>query len=133
MLKKLSYRLLTPMTLKQELGQRAEEAACQYLCQQGLHLIMRNYLCKMGEIDLVMRDKANLVFVEVRYRKPSGYGSAAETVTAPKQRKLIKAAMHYLQRSPLALPCRFDVVGITPRMNETLNIEWIKDAFRVEY
>ncbi len=118
------------MTLQQQLGKRAEAMACDYLCRQGLRLVMRNYLCRLGEIDLVMRDKANLVFVEVRYRKPSRYGSAAATVNWSKQRKLVNAANRYIQQYRVALPCRFDVVAVTPGVDNTLQMEWIRDAFQ---
>lgn len=121
------------MTLKQEIGQHAENAACQYLCQRGLTLVRRHYLCKMGEIDLIMRDNNVMVFVEVRYRRSACYGSAAESVTPLKQRKLIKTAGHYLQSSRVSSRCRFDVVAVTSGLADALNIQWIKDAFRVEY
>lgn len=121
------------MSVKQQIGQLAEQQACQYLVAQGLRLITRNYRCRMGEIDLVVKDQKTLVFVEVRYRKPSRFGNAADSVTYHKQRKLIKAALHYLQRYPTSTPCRFDVVCMMPRPDETLDITWIRDAFQVEY
>jgi len=124
----------TPTKTKaQTIGQMAEDQACQYLLQQGLQLITRNYRCRMGEIDLIVRDKNNLVFVEVRYRKPSGFGSGAESVGYHKQQKLIKAAMHYIQHKSVLLPCRFDVISMTPYSHKKPDIEWIKDAFQVEY
>lgn len=120
------------MTIKQQIGQFAEDQACDYLIHQGLRLVTRNYRCRMGEIDLIMLDKTNLVFAEVRYRKPSRFGNAAETVNHKKQHKIIKTAMYYLQRHPFANPCRFDVVAIMPRIDKTLDIAWIRDAFQVK-
>ena len=79
-------------------GEAAEEAALRWLEQQGLGLVTRNYRCKAGEIDLVMQDGESLVFVEVRYRRHAGFGSAAESVGTAKQRRLRLAAEHYLQR-----------------------------------
>lgn len=112
-------------------GNEAEKLACGYLEQKGLHTLERNYRCKMGEIDIIMQDQDTLVFVEVRYRKQNAFGSAAESVTPSKQKKLIRAAYHYLgfhQRHNSL--CRFDVLAITGTANE--QIEWIPNAFQQE-
>ena len=109
-------------------GSDKERLAAAYLDRQGLSLVARNYRCRGGEIDLVLRDGRNLVFVEVRYRRSSRFGSPAETVTASKQRRLITAASHFLQRHPTELACRFDVLAITGNDR----IQWIRDAFRVD-
>ena len=87
----------------------------------------RNFRTKGGEIDLVMRADDTLVFVEVRFRAGTGYGSAAETVNRAKQRRLIRAATAYLstRRVDPKLACRFDVIGVSSGDN----IEWIEDAF----
>jgi len=117
-------------------GDLAEDAACTYLQSQGLMLIERNYLCKCGEIDLVMRQADCTVFVEVRFRKHSHYGSAAETVDWRKQKKLLATAARYLQQHSRAAkgPCRFDVMALslkTPtRQNPEYHIDWIMDAFQ---
>ena len=107
-------------------GDNAEQAARNYLERQGLKLIEQNYRCKQGEIDLIMQDGETLVFVEVRYRNSTAFGSPLETVNRSKQRKITIATMHYLQKKGLgeSLPVRFDVVGITPG-----NTDWIKGAF----
>lgn len=114
-------------------GKSAEDLACQYLEQQGLVLVERNFNCKVGELDLIMHDRAQdqVVFVEVRSRANSRYGSPAESVTWRKQQRLLKAAAYYLQRRRLSVSCRFDVVAITRPKNEpTPTLEWIKDAFQ---
>jgi len=113
------------------LGQEAELQACAYLMKQNLRLVKKNYLCKVGEIDLVMQDKNSLVFVEVRYRKPSSFGSGAESVTRKKQQKIMRAAEHYLLAHKLSIDtkCRFDVVAVTPAINPKVDILWIKNAF----
>ncbi len=113
------------MATKQQLGTAAEQRAAEHLAATGLRLVERNYRCRGGEIDLVMRDGAQLVFVEVRYRSGGSFGSAAESVDARKQGRLIVAAEHYLQRHRIRPPCRFDVVGITGDGR----IEWLRDAF----
>ena len=111
-------------------GREAEDLACQYLKQQGLRLVSRNYRCRRGEIDLIMTDRENLVFIEVRYRSRSHYGSGAESVQYRKQQKLIACAHNYLQRNPAAAcrPGRFDVVAISPE-RDGLDIQWIPNAF----
>lgn len=112
-------------------GQAGEELACRYLEQRGLVLVMRNYRCRLGELDLIMREGEQLVFVEVRSRAASRYGTAAETVTARKQQRLLRAAAHYLQRQRLDAPCRFDVVAIDRSAGDTAAaVTWIKDAFQ---
>ena len=97
---------------KSSLGRIAEDRALVYLEQQGLVCVTRNYACRYGEIDLVMSDGPQLVFVEVRMRKNSNYGGAAASVDAAKQRRLWRTAEHYLMRYRRLPACRFDVVAI---------------------
>jgi putative endonuclease len=75
-----------------------------------------------------MRDADTLVFVEVRFRASSRFGTPAETVDIRKQRRLAAAAAHYLQRHPTNLPCRFDVVALSGANS----INWIRSAFNVD-
>jgi putative endonuclease len=109
-------------------GDAKERLAEDYLKRRRLQPIARNHRCRFGEIDLVMRDGATLVFVEVRYRRSDRFGTPAETVDRRKQQRLAAAASHYLQAHPTVLPCRFDVVAV----NGEDRIEWIKNAFSVE-
>ncbi len=117
-------------TSAQQTGQMAEDIAYHYLTQQGLKLRTRNYLCRVGEIDLIMQDKNSLVFVEVRYRRNQNFGTSSETITVFKQKKLLRTANFYLQQTKLfeKIPCRFDVIAISKNL-EPANIEWIKNAF----
>lgn len=110
-------------------GQQLEQIAASYLQKHRLRLVMQNFNSYRGEIDLVMLDQQQLVFVEVRYRRSVSHGSAAETVTLAKQRKLVLAAEFFLQRyrQHANRPCRFDVVAINGL--QPLKIDWIKDAF----
>lgn len=119
-------------TAKQLTGQQAEQSACQYLQSQGLSLIERNYLCPQGEIDLIMKDNSAIVFVEVRFRRNSRFGSGAETVDKRKQGKLLATAAHYLQRNPKAarLACRFDVISLSENNKGEQQLDWIPDAFQ---
>ena len=111
------------------LGKQAEAIACRFLQQQGLIHKESNYRCKQGEIDLVMLQGQTLVFVEVRYRKSTRFGTAAETIDLRKQRKLILAARHYLScRRKQQSACRFDVISMTGPI-ESASIDWIEHAF----
>lgn len=112
-------------------GQQAEDMACDYLQARGLQLLMRNYRCVRGEIDLIMKDGASIVFVEVRYRNSQRFGGGAASVDRQKQQKLIATALHYLQQNRAAAksPARFDVVAIAPEANSA-KIDWIPDAFQ---
>lgn len=114
-------------TEKRIKGDDKERLAEDYLTAKGFLLIERNFLCKAGEIDLIMKDQDFLVFIEVRYRENNDFGGALESITAGKQRKLRRAAEFYLlqQFGNTPPPCRFDVVGLEGE-NE---LEWIKNAF----
>ena len=109
-------------------GDVAEDAALRYLQRAGLRLIERNYRTPGrggGEIDLIMRTAdGTTVFVEVRARRRATYGGAAASVGGSKQRRIVFAARHYLQRLRAPPPCRFDVVVV-----EAENIEWLRAAF----
>jgi len=110
-------------------GQQGEQLAKDYLLKQGLVMVEQNFKCKMGELDLIMKDKDCYVFVEVRYRTQNDYGGGIESITPSKQRKIIKTTMFYLQQVNLynRVACRFDVFTI----DGDGQIEWIKDAFQV--
>ena len=108
-------------------GKQAERWAAEFLQRQGLLLITRNFRCRLGEIDLVMRDEDTLVFFEVRQRRNADFGGAAASVDRKKQKRLIRAAQFYLAGLHHMPPCRFDVVLMDDERG--LNAEWIKDAF----
>ena len=80
----------------QSIGSLSERLAESYLHERGLKTLVRNFQCRGGELDLVMLDGATRVFVEVRYRKPNRFTSAAASVDVRKQRKLIHAAWQFL-------------------------------------
>jgi len=113
------------MTRQQDIGRKAEARAEDMLQREGLHPVARNYRCRGGEIDLVMRDGECMVFIEVRYRHHSAWGGAAASVDRGKQRRLILAARHFLQSNHWSGPCRFDVVAFEQGSTET----WIRNAF----
>lgn len=108
-----------------------EKIALKHLRRNGLKLITSNYTSKVGEIDLIMKDKQTLVFVEVRYRKSNKFGSALESITSGKQSKITRTASLYLSENKLwHLNSRFDVVTIdsTDRPHSE-DLIWIKSAF----
>lgn len=109
-------------------GRDAEARAGRYLAGHGLKLLARNYRCRFGELDLVMQDGETVVFVEVRLRTQSRFGTPAETVAGRKQARLHAAAQHFLQRHPAhsTRPCRFDIVSFTGGDDAP---QWLKDAF----
>ncbi len=107
-------------------GSAAEDAAAAFLAGHGLQLLERNYRCRFGEIDLILRDGATLVFVEVRYRGNATFGGAAESITASKRIKLLKAARHYMAAHGQIPACRFDAVLLN---GSTHDIDWVRNAF----
>ena len=111
-------------------GAAWEDAAQAHLARHGLRVVARNFSCRYGEIDLVMREREMLVFVEVRYRGDDEHGDGTASVGAGKRAKLIRTAALYLQKHPAfgTLPCRFDVVGCsgTPAAPR---FEWVRGAF----
>lgn len=113
-------------TEQQRLGRLGEDRALSHLVEQGLALVERNFLCKVGEIDLIMRHNGGLVFVEVRRRAAAGFGGAAASVTPAKRRRLINAAQYYLLRYPSPPPCRFDLVAIDDEI-----LSWIQNILEL--
>lgn len=108
-------------------GKLAELRALTYLKRRGLRPLDSNYYSPFGEIDLILRDQDQLVFVEVRSKATTRFGTAQETIDRAKQTRIIKTARHYLHHHGYGeddLPCRFDVIAI-----HGLQLEWIKNAF----
>ena len=98
---------------RQTLGKWGEERAVRELERRGYAVLARRYRTRHGEIDIVADDGGTIVFVEVKVRETAECGSAAEAVTAHKQRRLTSMAVDYLARNHAAnRPCRFDVVAI---------------------
>lgn len=113
-------------------GAAAEQVACDFLNDRGLRTVKRNFRCRLGEIDLIMRHHDCLVFVEVRYRGGRRIAAAGVTVDRYKQQKLIRTAALFLTRTPQLAKrtMRFDVVAIDVDQSGQRSIEWIQDAFR---
>lgn len=112
-------------------GKRAEDLAAQLLEKKGLKVLVRNYLCRGGEIDLICCDREQLIFVEVRMRSSARYGGAGESINIGKQKKIIHAAQHYLlSHRLLHKDCRFDCV-LFDKM-DLIHVEWIQNAFSAD-
>ncbi len=118
------------MTDRQQQGERAEQLALDHLRANGLHCLARNYRCRLGEVDLIMRDAHVLVFVEVRYRRSARFGGATASITSAKRRRLRRTAEHYLlsHRSLRGASCRFDVVAVEG-FDEPGQLHWHQRAF----
>lgn len=107
-------------------GARAERQAEKFLRSQGLSMVARNYRCKGGEIDLIMTDSEQWVFIEVKYRESDKYGDAAEFFDSRKQQRLTRAINHYMIKkhlNPEMTAYRIDLVAINGDQ-----INWIKSA-----
>ncbi len=127
----------TPPSLS---GTDAEALALRFLEEQSLQLLRKNFSCKLGEVDLIMQDGISIVFVEVRFRKSNRFGSALESVTASKQRKLSVTAQYYLKNNQKGSAvtnqaARFDVIGISCEGSHSdttyhgYQLDWCKNAF----
>lgn len=120
------------LTWRQSIGLRAENAAATYLEAQGARILLRNYRCRCGELDIVAQlGESELAIVEVRTRSSIAYGGAAESVDAGKRQRLVRAATRLLlQRRELArLRVRFDVIVVSDPCGAAPHIRWIKHAF----
>ena len=119
---------------KKLLGDFGEDAACAYLKKHRYRVVERNFSCRMGEIDIIARDRQYIAFVEVKLRKDASHGAAMEFVTPAKQRRIITAAEYWLMRHPTELQPRFDVIevyapeGLQTRKPE---IHHIEDAYQL--
>ena len=113
---------------KLDAGEAGETMAAAHLAERGLRVLARNVRYRNGELDLVAEDGAVLVFVEVRRRRTAERGGAAESVTARKRARVVRAARRWLVENPrfARREIRFDVVAI---QDEPFSIDWIRGAF----
>ena len=118
-----------------DIGKIGEDAAVKFLRKNGYKLVERNFRASHNEIDIIVKNKESIVFVEVKTRTKSdsvynSFGSAASSVTPSKQRSLVFASQAYLYENRTDLPCRFDVVEVYLSQTEKiLEINHIKEAF----
>ena len=106
-------RTTTDHASLRRIGQSGEEIALRYLESHGYRLVARNFTTRRGEVDLIVEQGELLVFVEVRWRASSAFGGAEATVSRPKQRRVVIAAIEYSARHRVVdRALRFDVVAI---------------------
>jgi putative endonuclease len=119
------------LTARQQSGRRAEELAAEFLRAQGFEIVQRNYLRRLGELDVIARRADLLVIAEVRTRSSAAFGGAAASVDRRKQQRITRAATALLQqRAELArLAVRFDVIVVSDPHAAAPRIEWIQHAF----
>jgi putative endonuclease len=112
-------------------GTRAEVFAATFLEQQRLTILLRNYRCRMGELDLVASSPdGTLVIAEVRMRSSDSHGGAAASVDGRKQQRILRASRHLITNHPRLARCaiRFDVLDLRPEAGGYA-INWIRHAF----
>ena len=122
-----------PRREQKELGRKGEEKALRFLKKKGYRIVEQNYVCNLGEMDIIAKEKDTLVFVEVKTRTSMTFGPPQLAVTQFKQRQLSKVALYFLKEKKLEdIKARFDVVAILlPPEKE--QIELIRDAFDLQY
>ena len=116
---------------RQELGRAGEDAAVDALRARGYRIVARNVRMRGGELDVVAEDAGTIVFVEVKARRSTAFGTPAEAVGPRKQRTLCHLALRYLAGRRLGdRPCRFDVVEVWVDSAGALRVAVLRDAFR---
>jgi len=118
---------------RQQFGQKGESLAARHLKKNGYKILEQNYRTKMGEIDIIAKDKETIVFVEVKARRSHHFGNPKWAVTPKKQRKISMVALYYLKATNQNnLKARFDVVAIRSK-HDNPEIEIVKNAFELAY
>ncbi len=115
------------------MGQKGEELALRFLKEAGYRIVTTNYVCKLGEIDIIAKEKDTLAFIEVKTRTSTLFGPPELSVTPFKQMQISKAALYFLKEKRLGdVKARFDVVSILRRPQGD-EIELIRDAFDLRW
>lgn len=114
------------MKNKRYIGSTYEKLAVNYLIEQGLEIILCNFRCPRGEIDIIARENEKIIFVEVKYRANLDYGEPEAAVNFKKQQRMRYAARVYLSKNGFCddIACRFDVISVLGN-----RLKWIKDVF----
>jgi len=114
---------------RQLFGREAEEAVVQYMIRDGYAILARNFHCRYGELDIVAEKNDVICFVEVRMRSSAAWGDPSHSVSHAKQRRVVKAALHYLMAYRIRdRMIRFDVVSVVGR-GSALTLEHLPNAF----
>ena len=109
---------------KRAIGNFYEDLACDYLRENGILILQRNFRCKAGELDIIGRDNTTTVVFEVKFRQTDDFGGALHAVDFKKQKKICKCALIYCMLHPEISELRYDVIAISKT-----KIDWIKNAF----
>jgi len=118
---------------RQKFGEKSESIAASYLKKQGYKIIELNYRTKLGEIDIIAKEKGAIAFIEVKARRSGQFGNPKWAVTPKKQRKISMVALQYLKTTGQSnVKARFDVVSIISS-NDNPSIEIVKNAFELAY
>jgi len=118
---------------QRQFGQKSEIIAARYLKQLGYKIITQNYRTKLGEIDIIAKEKDTIVFVEVKARRSRRFGNPKWAVTPKKMKKISMVALCYLKANQqMSAKARFDVVAVCD-VDDTLDIEIVKNAFDLAY
>ena len=116
------------MYVRHELGRIGENIIADYITKLGYKVVERNFACNQGEIDIVAKDKEELVFIEVKTRTDISYGEASEAVTDTKKRHLINSIKYYIYKQKLEnQPIRIDVAEVYIKCGK-VKINYIKQA-----
>ena len=114
-------------------GKEGEKLAVKFLKKSGYKIIEKNYRSKLGEIDIIAKEKGAIVFVEVKARRSNRFGDPKWAVTPKKQKKISMVALHYLKsKNQTRQKARFDVVAIRLTSGGP-RIEIVKNAFELAY
>ena len=117
-------------TPPQSLGILGEELAFHELRRRGYKVLLRNYECALGEIDLIAKHRGFLVFIEVKTRSSDAMGAPAEAVTPEKRRQIVRVAQYYLKRYGIHdTACRFDVAAVRIPPHEEPTVDVLESAF----
>jgi putative endonuclease len=118
---------------RQKFGRESESIVAKQLKKHGYKILEQNYRTKLGEIDIIAKDKKTLVFVEVKARRSDLYGSPKWAITPKKQRQISKVALYYLKvTKQTKVKARFDVVTVS-LFEDKPQIDIIKNAFELAY
>ena len=118
---------------RQQFGKESESLAVRYLKKNGYKILEQNYRNKLGEIDIIAKEKETLVFVEVKAGRTNLFGNPKWAVTPKKQRKISMVALCYLKATKKThVKARFDVVALSSAKDNP-QIEIIKNAFELAY
>lgn len=116
------------MYVSHELGRIGENIIADYITKLGYKVVERNFECNQGEIDIIAKDKEELVFIEVKTRTDISYGEASEAVTNTKKRHLINSIKYYIYKQKLEnLPIRMDVAEVYINKGK-VKVNYIKQA-----